>query len=168
DVAGKVTDVLVEEFGDRIRPSETLRSVLADGRTGRKGGKGFYEYDSSGKKKGVDETVYDLFPQGEEVDYPAEEMQERTLLAMVNEAVRCLDEGVLRSPRDGDVGAVFGLGFPPFLGGPFRWVDAQGASEVVHRLELLQDRFGDRFAPSDLLVTIANRGERFHERRNAH
>ncbi|HLV24766.1 MAG TPA: fatty acid oxidation complex subunit alpha FadJ [Gemmatimonadales bacterium] len=162
DVAGKVTEVLREAFGSRIRASDTLRSVLADGRTGRKGKKGFYKYDEEGERKGVDSSVYDLFPQAEQVDLPAEEIQERMVLALVNEAVRCLEGGILRSARDGDVGAVFGFGFPPFLGGPFRWTDSQGLTNVVRRMEALQDRFGERFSPAELLVTMAARGERFH------
>src|SRR5690606_18454531 len=110
DVAGRVTELLREAFGARIKTSETLLAVLADGRTGRKGRKGFYSYDEKGERKGVDYSVYDLFPHGEDKDFPPSEMQERTVLALVNEAVRCLEDGVLRSARDGDVGAVFGFG----------------------------------------------------------
>ena len=84
---------------------------------------------------------------------------------MVNEAVRCLEEGVLRSPRDGDVGAVFGIGFPPFRGGPFRYVDAQGAARVVDELEQLNERFPGRFAPAEVLVRHARRQERFYPAR---
>src|SRR5690606_28449237 len=162
DVAGKVTEVLREAFGSRIRASDTLRSVLADGRTGRKGKKGFYKYDEKGERKGVDSSVSDLFPQAEQVDLPGEEIPVRMVLALVNEAVRCLEGGMLRSARDGDVGAVFGFGFPPFLGGPFRWADSQGLTNVVRRMEALQDRFGERFSPAELLVAMAARGERFH------
>ncbi len=162
DVAGKVTEVLKEAFGARIRPSETLVRVIAAGRLGRKGKKGFYEYDAKGKRGGVDKSVYAYFPDGEDTDYPPDELQERTVLAMVNEAIRCLEDGVLRSPRDGDVGAVMGFGFPPFLGGPFRWADAQGIAEVHRRLELLQDRFGPRFTPAQLLVDMARQNRRFH------
>ena len=162
DVAGRVTQVLGEAFGNRIRPPDTLKAVVADGRTGRKGRKGFYEYDSKGNKGGVDSSVYELFPRSDEVEFPVDEIQQRTVMAMVNEAARCMEEGILRSPRDGDVGAVFGLGFPPFLGGPFRWMDALGAGEVVDRLESLQDRFGTRFAPADELLTMAARDDRWH------
>jgi 3-hydroxyacyl-CoA dehydrogenase/enoyl-CoA hydratase/3-hydroxybutyryl-CoA epimerase len=70
---------------------------------------------------------------------------------MVNEAVRCLADGVVRSPRDGDVGAVFGIGFPPFRGGPFRYVDAIGAGEIVRRLEALAAAHGGPYVPADLL-----------------
>ena len=81
---------------------------------------------------------------------------------MVNEAALCLDEGVLRSARDGDVGAVFGIGFPPFRGGPFRYVDALGAARVVDDLEQLNERFPGRFAPAEVLVRHARRQERFY------
>jgi 3-hydroxyacyl-CoA dehydrogenase / enoyl-CoA hydratase / 3-hydroxybutyryl-CoA epimerase len=81
---------------------------------------------------------------------------------MLNEAVRCLEEGVIRSARDGDVGAVFGFGFPPFRGGPFRYMDSLGAAEVVRQLEELNDRFPGRYLPAELLVAMARRKERFH------
>jgi 3-hydroxyacyl-CoA dehydrogenase/enoyl-CoA hydratase/3-hydroxybutyryl-CoA epimerase len=90
------------------------------------------------------------------------EVQQRCVLAMVNEAARCLEEGVLRSPRDGDVGAVFGIGFPPFRGGPFRYVDALGAGRVVDELQALNDRFPGRFEPAAVLVEHARARERFY------
>ena len=71
---------------------------------------------------------------------------------MVNEAALTLGEGILRSARDGDVGAVFGLGFPPFRGGPFRWIDAEGSARVLERMRRLEGRFGLRFRPAPLLV----------------
>jgi 3-hydroxyacyl-CoA dehydrogenase/enoyl-CoA hydratase/3-hydroxybutyryl-CoA epimerase len=89
-------------------------------------------------------------------------MQQRCVLAMVNEAARCLEEGVLRSARDGDVGAVFGIGFPPFRGGPFRYVDALGAGRVVDELQALNDRFSGRFEPAAVLVDYARAKRRFY------
>ena len=82
---------------------------------------------------------------------------------MVNEAVRCLEDEVLRAPIDGDLGAVFGLGFPPFLGGPFRHVDHEGAGAIVHSLERLANRHGDRFRPAELLRTHASQDTTFYE-----
>jgi len=79
----------------------------------------------------------------------------------VNEAVRCFGEGVLRSARDGDVGAILGLGFPAFRGGPFRYVDTIGAAEVLRRVQGYADRFGERWKPAPLLVQMARKGERF-------
>jgi 3-hydroxyacyl-CoA dehydrogenase/enoyl-CoA hydratase/3-hydroxybutyryl-CoA epimerase len=158
DVGGKVGAVLADGFGARMAPSDAMRRVVIAGRTGRKGGKGFYLYDESGEKGKVDPTVYELIG-GTRREIAPEEIAERCVLAMVAEAVRCLEEGILRSARDGDLGAVFGIGFPPFRGGPFRYVDSVGGSEIVGRLEDLHARFQPRFAPPELLVEMA-RGRR--------
>jgi 3-hydroxyacyl-CoA dehydrogenase/enoyl-CoA hydratase/3-hydroxybutyryl-CoA epimerase len=80
---------------------------------------------------------------------------------MVNEAALCLGEGVLRSPRDGDVGAVFGLGFPPFRGGPFRYADTASAATIVDKLRAYEARFGRRFTPAPKLVELARKGGTF-------
>jgi 3-hydroxyacyl-CoA dehydrogenase/enoyl-CoA hydratase/3-hydroxybutyryl-CoA epimerase len=166
DVGGKVGLVLSEAFGGRMSPSDSLRRVVESGRTGRKGRKGFYQYDEAGKKGDVDPTVYEVLPGGtQRREVAVREIQNRCVLAMVNEAALCLEEGVLRSPRDGDVGAVFGIGFPPFRGGPFRYVDAQGAARVVDDLELLNERFPGRFAPADLIVEHSRMQERFYPAR---
>jgi 3-hydroxyacyl-CoA dehydrogenase/enoyl-CoA hydratase/3-hydroxybutyryl-CoA epimerase len=163
DIAGKSGAIFVEAFGERMAPSEALRRVVESGRLGRKGKKGFYLYDAEGKKGGVDESVYALIHSGPtRGDFTVTEIQQRCVLAMVNEAARCLEEGIIRSARDGDVGAVFGIGFPPFRGGPFRYVDAAGAGKIVDRLTDLSVRFAPRFAPSELLVHMARREERFY------
>ena len=163
DVGGKVGQVLFDAFGARMAPSESLRRVVESGRTGRKGKKGFYLYDDDGTKNAADSTVYDLLPMGAaRVSMDESEIRERCVLAMVNEAARCLDDGVLRSPRDGDVGAVFGIGFPPFRGGPFRYVDAVGAGRIVDELEALDDRFPGRFEPAAVLEAYARAHDRFY------
>ena len=86
----------------------------------------------------------------------------RCALAFVNEAVRCLEEGILRSARDGDIGAIFGLGFPPFSGGPFRYVDTLGPGRVLERMEHYQEKLGRRFTPAPLLLEYVKTGKRFH------
>jgi 3-hydroxyacyl-CoA dehydrogenase/enoyl-CoA hydratase/3-hydroxybutyryl-CoA epimerase len=93
---------------------------------------------------------------------PAVQIQQRTVLAMLNEAARCLSDGIIRSARDGDVGAVFGIGFPPFRGGPFRYMDSLGIQIVVQRLEDLNARFPGRFEPADLLLEMARRRQVFY------
>ena len=158
DVGGKVGAVLADSFGARMAPSDAMRRVLGAGRTGRKGGKGFYLYGEEGEKGRVDDTIYEIIG-GERREISEEEITSRCVLAMVNEAVHCLQDGVLRSPRDGDIGAVFGIGFPPFRGGPFRYVDSVGADRIVQRLEELNARFEPRFVPAELLVDMA-RGRR--------
>ncbi len=165
DVAGKSGAIMASAFGDRLQPSATLGKVLAAGRLGRKGKKGFYLYDESGKKGGVDESVYAVTPAGSKrIEVSAAEIQERLSLAMVNEAVRCVEEGILRAPRDGDIGAVFGIGFPPFRGGPLRVVDTIGAAELVRRLEALNAKYPGRFVPAKLLREMAKTNATFYPR----
>src|SRR5687767_3721974 len=163
DIAGKAGNIIADAFGSRMAPSQSLQRVVSAGRYGRKGKKGFYLYDEQGKKGGVDPTVYDLLPTGRSRRrIPADEIRQRTVLAMVNEAARCLEEGILRSARDGDIAAVFGIGFPPFRGGPFRYMDSVGIADIVAQLEELNGRFPPRFAPADLLVEMARSGLRFY------
>ncbi|HET9596635.1 MAG TPA: fatty acid oxidation complex subunit alpha FadJ [Anaeromyxobacteraceae bacterium] len=165
DVGAKVGKILHGAFGERMAPPEGLEKLVADGRLGRKAKKGFYLYgeEKKGKKKEVDPTVYDLLPGGRTRRRMAhDEIVERVVLQLVNEAIHCLGEGILRSARDGDVGAIFGLGFPPFLGGPFRYADAIGPATLLERLERWHDKFGARFDPAPLLVEHARANRRFH------
>jgi 3-hydroxyacyl-CoA dehydrogenase/enoyl-CoA hydratase/3-hydroxybutyryl-CoA epimerase len=174
DVASKAGKIMHDAFGARFAPAESVQAVVGSGRYGRKSKKGFYRYDDEGKKGAVDESVYELIrprareprPTSSEAtprpEFTAAEIQQRTVMPMLNEAVRCLSEGVIRSARDGDVGAVYGFGFPPFRGGPFRYIDTLGAAEVVRQLEELNDRFTGRFEPAETLVAMARRNERFH------
>jgi 3-hydroxyacyl-CoA dehydrogenase/enoyl-CoA hydratase/3-hydroxybutyryl-CoA epimerase len=139
-----------------------MRRVVQAGRTGRKGASGFYRYEAGGKKGRVDESVYGIMGVAERRPIPAEEIVERCVLAMVNEAARCLEEGILRSARDGDIGAVFGIGFPPFRGGPFRYIDTMDATAIVARLEALDARFAPRFTPAGLLLDTAGSRRKFY------
>jgi 3-hydroxyacyl-CoA dehydrogenase/enoyl-CoA hydratase/3-hydroxybutyryl-CoA epimerase len=113
--------------------------------------------------KAVDSTVYKVLGGAPrpEIETPSE-IALRCALAMVNEALRCYEEGIIRSARDGDVGAVLGVGFPAFRGGPFRYVDVLGATEVLRRMRVLEQRFGARFEPASVLVEMARGGKRFY------
>jgi 3-hydroxyacyl-CoA dehydrogenase/enoyl-CoA hydratase/3-hydroxybutyryl-CoA epimerase len=164
DVGAKVAKIMVEHFGERMAPPALMGRVLSDGRQGRKNKRGFYTYD--GKRKRVDASVYTLLP-GDAARRPFDprEIQDRLVFAFLNEAVFCLQEGILRSPRDGDVGAIFGLGFPPFLGGPFRYLDHLGARFAVELLERLANAHGDRFRPAVMLSNLAKEGRGFHAAR---
>jgi 3-hydroxyacyl-CoA dehydrogenase / enoyl-CoA hydratase / 3-hydroxybutyryl-CoA epimerase len=160
DVAAKVSKVLSEAFGERLKQTGVVKALTGDGRMGRKNERGLFRYEG-GKKTGPDESVYALIGDPPAKRIPPPEIQDRLSLMMVNEAVRCLEEGVLRTPRDGDVGAVMGLGFPPFRGGPFWYVDRTGAREIVERLRGLEERHGPRFAPATRLVEMARAGQLF-------
>ncbi len=164
DVGEKVAGIMHEAFGDRMKPPEGLAAVAADDRKGRKNRRGFYLYGGGKKKKKkqVDETVYDLLPGGRERrPLDVEEARLRVALQMVNEAMHCMGDGVLRNARDGNIGAIFGLGFPPFLGGPFRYVDVRGAEAVVEDLERLEGKFGPRFSPAPALLEAARDHHKF-------
>jgi 3-hydroxyacyl-CoA dehydrogenase/enoyl-CoA hydratase/3-hydroxybutyryl-CoA epimerase len=164
DVGEKVADTLRQAFGARMQPPPAMAGSAAHGRLGRKSGRGFYRYDApGGVRRGADDGIHRLLgaPQRARTA-PAHELAERCVLQMVNEAVRCLHEGVVRSARDGDVAAVFGLGFPPFLGGPFRYADRLSAGALAARLEVLARRHGARFEAAPMLQELAARGGRFH------
>ena len=168
DVGGKVGLVLADALGLRMTPAEAMRRVVTAGRLGRKGRNGFYKYDASGKKGDVDDSIYQIIgagaraSAGQHVRIPDEEMVRRCVLAMVNEAARCLQEGILRNVRDGDVGAVFGVGFPPFRGGPFRYVDTVGVATIARQLQELNARHPPRFEPAELLLEMAPTGKTFY------
>jgi 3-hydroxyacyl-CoA dehydrogenase/enoyl-CoA hydratase/3-hydroxybutyryl-CoA epimerase len=164
DVGAKIAPIVFAAFGDRFAPVAGFEKLISDGRSGRKNGKGLYLYEKGRKgAKQADPSVYKLL--GVEPNAGAvskEDLALRPTLMFVNEAMHCWGEGILRSPRDGDIGAIFGLGFPPFLGGPFRWVDTLGAAEVVRRLEHFRSRCGERFTPAPALLEMAKSGKKFY------
>jgi 3-hydroxyacyl-CoA dehydrogenase/enoyl-CoA hydratase/3-hydroxybutyryl-CoA epimerase len=150
DVAGKASQVLHEALGDRLAPAPAVARLLAAGRLGRKSSRGFYTY-RDGRRRRVDRAVYDVAGVKGRSGLDERPIQRRLLLALLNEAARALSEGVVASARDGDVGAVFGFGFPPFLGGPLRHIDDLGAGAVAAELERLAAALGPRFAPAEAL-----------------
>lgn len=168
DVGEKVGHIMIAAFGDRMAPPPTFEKLIQDGRAGRKNKKGFYRYDlqDSGKKnegkKEVDSSVYKVLGISPTSTLDALEIAERCVFLMVNEALLCYGEGILRSPRDGDLGAIFGLGFPPFRGGPFRFVDTMGAQILKEKLEAFASRLGHRFNPAPVLVEMAKEGKKFY------
>ncbi len=161
DIGAKIMPILVAELGARFKGPDVFDVLLNDGRKGRKSGKGFYTY--KGKKKEVDKSVYKLLKLTPESKLSDKDIALRCVLPMLNEAVRCLDDGIIRSPRDGDIGAIFGIGFPPFLGGPFRYMDQFGLKELVEKMNQFAEKYGDRFAPCDGLLTRAGEGRRFYD-----
>ncbi|KFA96522.1 fatty acid oxidation complex subunit alpha FadJ [Vibrio sp. ER1A] len=161
DIGAKIMPILVAELGERFQGPDVFDKLLNDGRKGRKTGKGFYTY--KGKKKSVDSSVYSVLGLKPEAKMSEKDIAIRCALPMLNEAVRCLDEGIIRSPRDGDIGAIFGIGFPPFLGGPFRYMDTIGIKKVVELMNQHAEKYGDRFAPCDGLLTRAGLDETFYK-----
>ncbi|MCC6809225.1 MAG: fatty acid oxidation complex subunit alpha FadJ [Deltaproteobacteria bacterium] len=164
DVGAKVAKIVWDAYGDRMAPPKGFEKLIADGRSGRKNKKGFYLYDEGAKKKKVpDESVYTVLGVQKNASLLTDqEIAERATLMFVNEAMHCYGDGILRSPRDGDIGAIFGLGFPPFLGGPFRWTDTMGAGEIAKKLEKYTASVGTRFTPAQALIDAARQGKKFY------
>ncbi|MGJ8678863.1 fatty acid oxidation complex subunit alpha FadJ [Paraglaciecola sp.] len=162
DVGTKIGPILQAQFGDRFAFNPGFEKVLADDRKGKKNKRGFYNY--SGKKPGkeVDESIYTILGLTPSSTLSKEQISERCVLLMLNEAAMCLDEGVIRNARDGDIGAIFGIGFPPFLGGPFRYMHTLGIAHVIDRLEHYESLLGDKYAPADCLKKMVEEGNSFY------
>jgi len=160
DVAAKVGKIMHAAVGDRLEPPAGFERLLADDRKGRKNGRGFYQYDD-GEKGDVDGSVYAVLGVNTRKTMDPTMIQDRLSLHFINEAARCLEERILRSARDGDIGAIFGLGFPPLTGGPFSYIDTMGAKQVVAKLEDFAEQHGPRYAPAAILVEHAASGKKF-------
>jgi 3-hydroxyacyl-CoA dehydrogenase/enoyl-CoA hydratase/3-hydroxybutyryl-CoA epimerase len=166
DIAHHAAREMVARLGDRLAPPGVFARMLDDGRTGRKGGRGFYLYGEAagrGKAKQVDESVYEgLGWRPAPTPLAEREIAERCWLQMLNETARSIEDGVIREPVDVDVGVVFGFGFPAFRGGILREADRLGIATVVERLDAYADRYGERLRPARLLREMAESGARFH------
>jgi 3-hydroxyacyl-CoA dehydrogenase/enoyl-CoA hydratase/3-hydroxybutyryl-CoA epimerase len=166
----KVLDQAEARTGRVLPAARALLVEMVDGhgRHGRAQGAGFYQYDGpAGKRRGLWPGLAPLVAglRGPERAAPAADaavLGRRLLLAQSVEAVRALEEGVLRAPADGDVGALLGIGFAPQTGGPFVFLDRLGLPAAVAALDALAAVHGPRFAPPGLLRRMAAAGEHFH------
>jgi 3-hydroxyacyl-CoA dehydrogenase/enoyl-CoA hydratase/3-hydroxybutyryl-CoA epimerase len=145
-VAQHAGETVATAFGASSERNAAAELVKA-GLVGKRGA-GFYTYQ--GKKRTPNARAYALL--GAKHDTSIPDVAERLTSLFVNAAAQCLDDGVLRSPAEGDLGAVLGLGFPPFLGGPFRWADTRGAV-LRDRLRAWAERYGPRYAPGASLAS---------------
>ena len=163
DVGDKVGHIFHTAFGERMKPSDLGAKVIAAGRLGKKNGKGFYTYLDGGRQKSFDPEIYSILgiqPKAGQID--DEEMVERCVFGMVNEAAMCLEEQIVSSPAEVDLGMIMGTGFPPFRGGLLRYADTVGASVIVERLREFEKKYGLRFAPSQALLKHASSGKKFY------
>ncbi len=161
----KVMQAAQRDLGDAYVPSradDVIRQMVDMGRLGRKAAKGYYDYPADGRKS-LWPGLRTQFATRPDAEQPAAELvRERLLYRQIVECLRCYEEGVLETPQDGDLGAIFGWGFAPHTGGPFSLVDSLGAKTVVARLDSLASRHGPRFAPPALLRRMAEEGTRFY------
>jgi len=168
DVAAHIGAHLGQVFEKRMVGADfhLLQDMVDRGYCGRKTKKGFFKY--SGKRE-VNEGALEVIKKYQTAKVEGltdEETALRLISRMVNESVLCLEEDILRNPVDGDIGAVFGLGFPPPHGGPFRFVDAYGAGNLVKLMEKYQQKIGEaQFTPCQLLLDHAkDSSKRFHKK----
>jgi len=168
DVASKVASIIESGYGDRMRSPNFAAALLEKGRKGKKSGRGFYIYGEEGERVEPElQLLLQLPPQpGPEV--LAGDTCDRLILSMVNEAVRCLDEGVAAAPGPEaagqiDLGSVMGLGFAPFRGGVIYYAESLGARALASRLEELAERYGKRFSPCAGISERAARSRSFYQ-----
>ncbi len=163
DVAEKVGHILHDGFGERMSPPKTFEKLLEKKRLGKKSGAGFYLYpDKDKKERAFDPGIYDLLGiVPSQSPMKKEEMVERCVFGMVNEAARCLQEKIVATPEDVDLGMIMGTGFPPFRGGLLRYADSVGLPMIVDRLREFEGRYGMRFKPSEALIEFAAKGSFF-------
>ena len=162
DVSAHVAHELERHLPSAGPMDDTLEKMMAKGWLGRKSGKGFYQYDATGKESPNPEMGKS---QAAEPTVQNEgDLRDRVVLIMVTEAGRTLEERVVETPEDVDFGMIMGTGWSPFRGGPLRFADALGISTVVSRLNNLRDRIGQHFAPCELLSRMAEKGEVFYPR----
>lgn len=166
DVAQHVAVDLQNRLAKPVPINDTLAQMIAKGWLGKKSGTGFYVFP---KEKGAKETPNDalafLQTNGKGRAQDDATLRDRMLLVMINEAARCLEEGVVAAPEDVDFGMIFGTGWAPFRGGPLRYADTRGVADIVAHLEKLKTEVAPYFEPCAKLRDMAQSSGRFYPSR---
>lgn len=165
DVAAHIAEYLSKEFGERGTSKAglpILRDLVKNGFNGRKTGKGVYIYEEGvkGSNRPINPGFTDivkkyLITPPAQIKNDTETIQWRLASKFINEAIMCLQEGIINSPSEGDIGAIFGLGFPPNRGGPFKFVDTYGADKILEKLKFFEQLYGIQFKACDMLKDYA-------------
>jgi 3-hydroxyacyl-CoA dehydrogenase/enoyl-CoA hydratase/3-hydroxybutyryl-CoA epimerase len=164
DVAGHVAQTVAGKFSTRLKTPAALEAMLKAGLLGRKSGGGFYRYRDKAKEAEVNPEIDKFHQKAGAAAWGREKLQNRMVLLMINEAARCLEEGVVAEAADVDFGMIMGTGFAPFTGGPLRFADYLGLDKVVQEMEQLAAEGEQRFAPCELLTIMAANGRRFYDK----
>lgn len=147
--------------------SNTIQQIYASQYYGRKGKRGFYLYPKhgtdKGKKQNVNPAIYQFFGGPKRKTSQLETIQTRLVFAMMNEAVWCLQDNILKTVEDGDLGAILSMGFPPFLGGPFHYIDQLGVNKVISILQELEQKYGKKFTPAPMLIQMLKQNGCFYK-----
>ena len=161
-MSGNMTDLIKDRDG--IKLNYSMPKMLEDGLSGRKSKKGFYNYvKKKGKfKKGkVNEGVYKYFDSPIAKKISDKEITDRCILILLNEAAWALEEGIIENITDGDIGGVFGIGFLPWSGGPFSYMNQIGISNIVDKMKHYQNLYGNKFQPRPMLIKMVEKNEKF-------
>ena len=167
DLSQKVMKQTIADLGEGAVPAahyDLVNRLVGEGRVGKKGGKGFYDYPEKPARKKLWHGLPDLFDQQDSDDVNADDVKDRYLYSMSMEAARTVAEGVVTDIREADVGAILGFGFAPYTGGPLSFIDMVGVEKYVARARELAAKYGDHFEPIPLLAEMAERGETFYGR----
>ncbi|MCB0318351.1 MAG: enoyl-CoA hydratase/isomerase family protein [Bdellovibrionales bacterium] len=165
DVATHVSAIMLAGYGERMKAPELSKKLLALGRKGRKSGKGFYDFSDKKPVPAADiSEVLGITKTKDLADLS--DIQDRLILSLINEAVRCLDEGVAGAPgkeaaNQIDLGTVMGMGFPPFRGGVLNYAEGLGASKIKQSLDELAKKYGKQFEATEGIISRAKSGKGF-------
>jgi 3-hydroxyacyl-CoA dehydrogenase/enoyl-CoA hydratase/3-hydroxybutyryl-CoA epimerase len=162
DITVDIAATLEKAFGERDRASKILQEMYAAKSLGRKTGAGFYKHE--GKQQTPNESLQQWRQESGE-KFGLENITNRLVYLMVNEAARCLEEKVVATPEDADYGMVLGTGFPVYRGGPLRYAESVGLKKVVTNMDGIHSRAGEKFAPCDLLRQHSQDGTTFYHGR---
>lgn len=166
DVALLVADALEANIGERFTKPEVLKGVKALGITGKRSGNGIYKRDESGKVLGLHPDLLDVLklkvnPE-KATPEESERLTQRMVFPMIDEAARCLNEKVVRRPREIDMATILGMGFPPFRGGLLKYADSVGIPTIVEKLVGFYNEQGEKREVSDYLKQMAASGRSFY------
>lgn len=171
DVGVKVAHSLLESFGERMKVAEILDEIYNNHKNllGKKSGQGFYLYNSKAKSPTqVNPKIVEILQKIRStkkvsaVEISDDDIADRCILMMINEAAKCLEEGVVRNAQHLDMAMIMGAGFPPFRGGVLRCADSYGIKNAVQKLNDLNKKYGARFAVSKLLIEMADKDQKFY------
>lgn len=161
DVCYKVSTVLEKAYGSRMAVPRLVKAMYDHNLLGKKNGQGFYLYKKNERKPNPEAIKLRKEVMGSHRPCPVEDMRDRAILIMVNEAARCLEENIVANPAYLDMALVMGIGFPPFRGGLLRYADSLGIDYVVNQLKRFQETYGERFTPCNLLVEMQRNHKSF-------
>ncbi|PMH41469.1 multifunctional fatty acid oxidation complex subunit alpha [Vibrio sp. 10N.286.49.B3] len=173
DTAHHAQAVMAQGFPERMAKEnrDTIDALFEADKYGQKNGSGFYQYsvDKKGKpKKQFDPSVLSLLKEvcAEKQPFDDQDIIQRMMIPMINEVVLCLQEGIIASPQEADMALVYGLGFPPFRGGVFRYLDQIGLKNYLQMSKQYQD-LGPLYQAPQMLLDMASHGESFYPSQQA-